>query len=961
MPTFNIKDEETGMQISISGDNAPQEADMPQLFSAARQNAQKQLSEGSYKKDAEFQKRSKSDQQESIKKLSASALGMSADDIDIHSGSSFKERLVLGNLPDEPSRLQYMEKKYGNENVEMLDIGGTPKMFYRDPKSNKMTMVDEQGASFADFTADIAGAAITTAGAVAGGIAGSVIPGAGTAVGTVAGATAGAALGGFVTGVGQDVLAEVATGQDVELGQKVKKRAIESAIGVPIDLATAGVGRVIAKGFGKKIISDSATQAKNALGEILEKTGGSRAMLETVPASERLAAERASRLSRTSEGLEASRVSKIHDQVDKIVEAARGRVQTDVPVEDVIFKEAEVLRQTMKQRADDIARLRSEEQLAKRAAGKEVKVLTAKAKQKLIKEAEEEAAKRGAMIDASIDRLIKKQLKGAEKLRTVTGDYIRKSTLRGLANDEKVVKELYGEAKLRTNTPNDVHSLEPVAKAFDRVMKKYGVTSAMDEKSYKLLESRLGKQVADDLVALEDDLARGVTVNFEQLNSMTRRLENRVNWKKAHGLSEDEQITKALATALRGVRDKQGRKQIGEPAWQAWKTANSEFRKKILPRTENITERSGRKIAGGSDVAVSSEKIADEALSSNQAIRQTIRSAENPDEMRKVLRGHYLSRIIDDAGDKAVKIDFDELRPLYKTDREAKAAMSRLNELNDLISRRKVKPATVTAEDIDAIVGDPLTPSGKLAMDLLKKRSALEAKQSNETFKSLRKLAKGQQPIDEDITAFVDEFVRLDARDMKQLLDRLPDDASRNSLMRSSLDLLLQMTEAGGQRGSRRSGSKMIFNPETMLKELTSNKGKWKTALGAETYDDMVRSAKVLQATPIPKPTVDEFGRTVVPKADVGGGGGLIFYATGPVRWLGRKTMDILHGSGKISRTLENITAAKEVDEELFKKIIIGAMATDDGMIAVADEAEKDKNFADWLNREIDGTEAETP
>ena len=128
MPIFNIKDEETGMQISISGDNAPQEADIPQLFSAARQNAQKQLSEGSYKKDAEFQKRSKSDQQESIKKLSASALGMSADDIDIHSGSSFKERLVLGNLPDEPSRLQYMEKKYGNENVEMLDVGGTPKM-----------------------------------------------------------------------------------------------------------------------------------------------------------------------------------------------------------------------------------------------------------------------------------------------------------------------------------------------------------------------------------------------------------------------------------------------------------------------------------------------------------------------------------------------------------------------------------------------------------------------------------------------------------------------------------------------------------------------------------------------------------------------------------------------------------------------------------------------------------------
>ena len=388
-----------------------------------------------------------------------------------------------------------------------------------------------------------------------------------------------------MTGVTQDVAAEALTGQDIELGEIAKRRGLEAAIGVPIDLATAGAGRVFSKAIGKKIISSSADEAKTALDEVLKKTGGDRAMLETIPISEKSAVARLGRLSKEAEGFEASRVSKIHDEVDKIVDAAKGRVETDVPVEDVIFREAENLRQSVKARAAEIRDIKAQEQAAKRAATKEKSYLRAETKQKLMKEAQQEVINEEAAIDASIDRLVRRQLKGAVRLKTTTGESIRKSTLAGLARDEKVVNDLYVEAGRRINTPNDVHSLEPVAKAFDGVLKKYGIRSAMDEKSYKLLESRLGKQVADDLVALEDDLAKNVTVNFETLNRMTRRLENRVNWKKTHGLSEDERVAKSLAAAMRNVRDVQGRKQIGEPAWKAFSEANEQFRKRILPRT----------------------------------------------------------------------------------------------------------------------------------------------------------------------------------------------------------------------------------------------------------------------------------------------------------------------------------------------------------------------------------------
>jgi hypothetical protein len=197
MAQFKITDQETGMQILVTGDQAPSEADMRSLFNAARKNATQQLSEGLYKRDNEFVKLDKNQQREKVQRLAAAALGTSSDEVDVDSGASLWERTKMDFLPDPRSRMEYLEKKYGSENVNALNIGGKTKMFYRDPNTNKMTMVDEMGASLADFTADIAGEAVTTAGAVGGAIVGSALGPGGTAGGSVMGAAAGAAIGGF--------------------------------------------------------------------------------------------------------------------------------------------------------------------------------------------------------------------------------------------------------------------------------------------------------------------------------------------------------------------------------------------------------------------------------------------------------------------------------------------------------------------------------------------------------------------------------------------------------------------------------------------------------------------------------------------------------------------------------------------------------------------------------------------
>jgi uncharacterized membrane protein len=875
-------------------------------------------------------------------------------------------RLQFKAQPTYQDKLSFLEKTYGRENLHVANIGGSDQFLYRDKAetNNKWRRVDEEGLSLADFTTDILPSMPEVAGAVAGAVkgaavgaaVGSAIPVVGTAIGAVVGGVGGAAIGAFSVGAAQDVAVRAASGEDIDIGEIAGRKGKEALFNVGMDVLTGGGSRLVSNVIGKKVISKSANEAKEALREILTKTGGDTSMINAIPISDASAASRASRLSKSPEGLESSRVGKIHDQVNKIVEAARGRVDTGVPVEDVILREAEILRKTMKDRAGQIADLKAEEAVLKKASSREKQVLTAKARRDLTDKATEDAARESKLIDSTIDRLIKQQLKGANRLRTTAGEAVRKSVERGFANDKAVVGGLYAKAEKVMKAPiyklRDKHSLEPIAKAFDRVMKKFNITDPAEEYQYRTLSARLGPSLADDLVTLQADLAAGKVVNFSKLNSMVRRMEGKVKRGKRAGFTEDELVINDLAKSMLKIRE-QALIDIGPTAKSAWETANREFRKKILPRTENVTERAGRSIAGGSDVGVTPEKLIDEAISNSQSIRQTIRSAENPTEMRVLLRGHYLGKIIDAAGNGKIDIDEAMIRSFYVASNDAKAAISRLRKINKLIEKRVVKPRSVSVEEIQEIVGTS-TRSGDLAIKALEKRGRLEALQDAERLKALCKMSKGEAPIPEDIHAFKQEFVKLDARDMKRLLDRLPDQASKDSLHRSALDELIEMHSAGAQKGSKFSGSAPIFNPDSMLPDLLSNQGKWEVALGKETYQDMVRSAKVLKETPIPKPVVSGLeGRTIVPRADAGGGSGVIFYATEPVRWLARKAMDLLHGSGGISKMLEDITSSRVVDEAVFKKIVIGMMSTRRGMEALADETSKDKNLEDWLNREI--------
>jgi len=98
-----------------------------------QQNARESLESGSYKLENDgVTELDKPDQQSKMSKLVARSLGLKDSEVDVTQGMGFKGRLSLSFQPTEQDKFQELEKRYGRENIQAIDIGGKTKLLYRD-------------------------------------------------------------------------------------------------------------------------------------------------------------------------------------------------------------------------------------------------------------------------------------------------------------------------------------------------------------------------------------------------------------------------------------------------------------------------------------------------------------------------------------------------------------------------------------------------------------------------------------------------------------------------------------------------------------------------------------------------------------------------------------------------------------------------------------------------------------
>lgn len=950
MAEYELTDDRTGMTVTVDADGELTEQKVRATLGEARKRAFTSLADKSYRLDEETKLPLDKDRaNEKLQKFAAYSMGVKPNEVDIDSGMGMKGRAILRLLPDDSSRIESLEKKYGEENVNMLNVGGKPKMFYRDPKTKKMTMVDEMGASLADFTADLAGVAAPIAGSVVGGLKGAAVGSAVPGVGTIVGGALGAAAGYFGAGVTQDVAAEIATGQDLELGKKIKKRGFESLVGIPIDLVTGGMGRVIAPMIAKRVGLKAVDDLIKSTDELNQSYAANLKLTAAQASTPESSIKQGQRAALDPRGREARWYDRQRDKLLEIDRTIKDGVSSDVPVEQVMADMGEKHLTRLEQYRRSIEQL-DELSVAEKAAGKkQTQRAIAQEKDKLKKQRDLEH-------QARVDRYSKsfnKMRKSVDKLESVRGARIRKQVEEKYKQSVDNNNNLYEEAYRLTDTPQANTPVSDVKRVVDRIDENQLIPDSAELRALQNLKRRIVENPND--------------LTFRELDAFVREFGDRVNFKKKHGLKYSEinlrnvnmELQKLWDTAV-GAPKSLGARGAGESARKAHMAARKDFRQNILPYTDGEPSKILQQRAGGmAGSTLADEKVLTESLSDSAAVKNALKAGADRGELKQA----YLNEVLQRAeGGKPIAFSRSILDALYSTTPGRAGNIQRqLNDLNKMLRESKIKPEKVTRDDLIDFIETYESKGAVAAKKALRDKVAVQEQLDEASKNVLMKVIKGEQPAPEDIHTFIDDIAKLRPSQIKDLMARLPE-PEQKSLKRAGIDWFLEKSGRSTDRAQRSSAQTQgiaLWEPDAMEALLRDPKSRAKLdeLMGKDIVDDYARANKVLAAGSSIRETGEGTGTRVVMTTGMSGVPMPLVVSPGLPRWLGRKLLGIINtnpvGQMMLRRWLREPN--QESTEQAFKRIFFSGIGTRAGMAAAADEAGKDPQFDAWFQESLAG------
>jgi len=935
MATFDLEDNKTGLKIRVNGESMPTEDDIPQLFAAARKDAQEQLSTGKFKQNADFSEVDKATERKRIQQLSAAALGVSSDNVDIDSGMSFWNRTKLSMQPTDADKMKQLEDTYGKDGVAMLDVGGTPKMFFRDPNSKKMTMVDEQGASFADFTADIAGSALPIAGAV-----GAAVATGGASIPLMAGA---AALGGLAAGAGQDTAVRAASDEDLRLGESFRRRGIEAAIGVPIDLVTGVGGRFVSKAIGKRTIEKGAAELTSELDGLAARLGGDVNLTVAQETSTDQSLKQSIRAGIDPEGREAAAYGLQRDEISKLSKVLRGEEASVEPIEDVMQNVADRQFKLIDAYEQRVAKMDAQRIDAEALAKNQTEAQKRSIKQKLTNEREVELK---AMRDQA-EAGIKKLTKGRQRLESTMGDDIRNQQVAGLKNAKSESDTLYGDFYSKVDTQQANTPAANVQSVIDSI----DATKVIDENQARALTS------------LQNRVATGEPLGFKELDAYIRDVTDGIRYNKSHGFKQSELELQRIGKKLDKLRDdamsapkELGGLGAGAPAKAAYKKAQAHYKNKVLPFFDGDRAANLSNVAGGSAEAVGArgENVLARTFATRAAVKDSIDSGVSRDSLKR----SYLDKIINDAGGGEIKFDKNVLAELYKTSKGGSAkVISDIDAINRALKSGKGK-ANITADEVKMVMEGFEPKARAKALRAIAEKSKTEEKLAAARKSVLSKVAKGEMPAPEDIHHFIGDISKLKPGQIQKLMDRLPSDRARKSLSRSGYDALLEKAgakSAKAQRSGVATGREALWEPETMHTILNNSKerAQWESLIGKDAVADLEVLNKWLLSSAEIRDTAKESVGRFVTSTGASGTPNMLFVSPQLPRWIGRKMLSVIHTSPLTRMMLKRSLKESNVDQNTINKLFYTAMGTRRGMDAITDEMAKDPTFSAYVQESM--------
>ena len=574
-------------------------------------NAKEKLDSGSYGLDANLQHLGKDEKRAEMSKYMARSMGLKDSEVDVTQGMGTYGRFKLSFQPTEKDKVKHLEDTYGRENIRATEVGGKMKLLYRDEQETggQFRAVDEEGVSLADFFGDTAGTALPIAGAV-----GAAVATGGASIPLLAGASA---LGGLAAGVGQDTAVRAASGEDLQLGESLKRRGIEAAIGVPIDLVTGVGGKLLTQSLSKRAVDKTTGSVLKAIDDVNLKYSNDVGQIEATTAME------IGEQSAKEESVRAGFGGAPHKQLENI------RIRS-AQIRDVMRgKQApKDIESAFAGYVDDV-----NEQLNIMRASKDKAVVD--------------------MADI-IDQKIANNA-GRLKPKTAAGQTQRGDSIQGAIQDAVARKEggkVVGGVEFERGKLYDAAygategaqvSLPSLEATIQSSLKDMNLPTDMAGDVIELLGERVGKnaaQVVDDLTRIQGN---GSALTVQQVDDYLQQIAKDAKLNKTGALTVTERHARTLHANVKALRDKV----IDEQAPAArplFKSADDHFKQKVLPARELDVDKILSKEASGA-YSNQGEQVIDAALNSTRAVKQILKVTGNDSAVKKTLRDAYLERI----------------------------------------------------------------------------------------------------------------------------------------------------------------------------------------------------------------------------------------------------------------------------------------------------------------------------
>jgi len=900
-----------------------------------RQNAKEKLDKGSYGLDANLQHLDKNSKRAEMSKFIARSMGLRDSEVDVTQGMGTYGRLKLSFQPTEQDKVKHLEDTYGRENIRALDIGGKTKILYRDAQetNNQFRAVDEEGTSIADFFGDTAGAALPIAGAI-----GAAVLTGGTSIPLTALAAAG---GGFAASAGQDIAVRAASDEDIRLGEIGRRRGIETAIGIPIDLVTGVGGRIIAKSVGKRTVEKAAGDLTRQVDDLLTRFDPDANIKLTPAQATNVDASLAQsvRAGIDEGGAEARALALQRDQIGKLERILRGEPGViDEPIEDVM--------QAVTER-----QFRLIDAYEKRVAIMDAKILEADALAKNQTKAQRESirkrvlAEREAELKAMREQAeegVQKLVKGRQRLESAMGGDIRSQQKAGYDKTEAANKGLYERAYALTDTIQANTPVSTVKKILDRIDDNALTPDSPELNAVKLLRRRIAENPQD--------------LSFRELDRFVRGVTDKINYKKKFGTTQTEfqlqQIGKRLDKLVddaMGPPKTLGGRGAGEPARAAHRLARKNYKEKVLPFFDGDRKANLAMVAGGSDVAIGARgaNVMNRTFATNESVKDALNSGVNRDTLREA----YLERQVAAAGDGNIVLSPEIMAALYP--KGAKRVAAKVKAINDALRQSKNK-ASVTKDELDELMSDFTPGAASKVKRYIESKAASKAKAKEAAQNALVKISKGEMPVPDDIHHLVGAIANMRPGQIAKLMERLPSDRARASLGRSAFDSLMEKAgkaSAKAQRTGKATDSQALWEPDTMSRILNNSaeRKQWEALIGKDVVADLDKLNNwLLSSSAITRDMAEGIGRFVT-STGASGTPNVLFVSPQLPRWIGRKILGIVHTSPLTRAMMMRKLKTSELDEQAVMNLFYVAMGTQRGMSAISDEMAKDPAFSAWV------------